>query len=44
MITIFSDFWQFSVKKIGEFLNNQYYDPNFAQFSLDLSQKRQFFR
>jgi hypothetical protein len=36
MITIFCDFWQFSAifgnfrQKIGDFLKNQCYDPDFA--------------
>jgi hypothetical protein len=36
---IFDNFRQ----KIGVFLKNQCYDQNFAQFTLVLSQKRQFF-
>jgi hypothetical protein len=31
MITIFCDFWQFSVKKISVFLKNKCYDHNFAE-------------
>jgi hypothetical protein len=38
MITFFSDFRQFSAKKMAFFSQNQCYDPNFAK-----TEKRQFF-
>jgi hypothetical protein len=44
MITLFCDFCQFSAKKIGVFLKNQYYDQIFAKTSCSLSKKRQYFR
>jgi hypothetical protein len=43
MITIFCNFCQFSVKKIGVFLTNQLYDPIFAKFSFVLSYKMTIF-
>jgi hypothetical protein len=42
MITIFSDFRQFSAK-FGVFLKNQYYDQLFSKFSFVLSQKTPIF-
>jgi hypothetical protein len=42
-ITIFGDFCKFSAKKIGVFLDNQFYAQNFAKSIITLSKKRQLF-
>jgi hypothetical protein len=43
MVTVFSDFCQFSAKKIGVSLRNQCYDQFISKTGCSLSKKRQLF-